>query len=54
MAEKALKKTNDADAAIGKNPGYDLFTFNTEGNTISVTQHGDDALQRIYGSEARR
>ena len=33
-------------------PGYDLFTFKTDGNTLTVVQHGDDALKRIYGSES--
>lgn len=47
MAGKIPKKTADA-----KKPDYDLFTFNTEGETLMVKQHGDDALDKIYGSES--
>jgi len=35
-----------------KAPPYDLFTFNTQGNALKVSQRGDDALQQIYGSES--
>ena len=33
-------------------PSYDLFSFNKEGASLTVTQYGDDALQKIYGSES--
>lgn len=33
-------------------PRYDLFSFTNDGNTVAVTQHGKDALERIYGSKS--
>jgi len=33
-------------------PSYDLFSFKAEGASLTVTQHGDDALHKIYGSES--
>ncbi|RYH06528.1 hypothetical protein [Tropicimonas sp. IMCC6043] len=53
MTEKVPEKT--ADKTKPKRPDkpkHDLFSFNTEGDNLNVTQHSDDALQRIYGSES--
>ncbi len=35
-----------------KAPRYDLFSFESgeDGNTVNVTQHGDDALEKVFGS----
>lgn len=35
-----------------KAPTYDLFAFNTEGHAMNVTQHGENTLQQIFGSES--
>lgn len=53
MADKVPETSSDKPKPKKvEQPDFDLFTFNTDGNTLTVVQHGDDALRRIYGSES--